>query len=109
MRAWYNDGRHLEIDAAKVGHAKATHGAMYMIIVEVKVFATLRRHFPELEIGEAMAVELPEDATVGQLLKELELPAEEVKVIFVNGTVRKEDHRLSDGDEVGFFPPVGGG
>lgn len=80
-----------------------------MIIVEVKLFATLRRHFPELEVGEAMSVELPEDATVGQLLKELELPEEQVKVIFVNGTVRKEDYRLSDGDEVGIFPPVGGG
>ncbi len=80
-----------------------------MITVQVRLYATLRRHFPDLALGEAMSVELSQDATVRELLQELELPEEQVKVVFVNGTVRKEDHRLSDGDEVGAFPPVGGG
>jgi molybdopterin converting factor small subunit len=80
-----------------------------MITVEVKLFATLRRQFPDLKVGEAMSVELPEDATVAQLVKELGLPEEQVKVVFVNGTVQKGDHGLTDGDEVGVFPPVGGG
>lgn len=80
-----------------------------MITVQVKLFATLRRQFPDLDIGEAMAVEVPEGTTVGELLHELELPAEQVKVVFVNNTIRKEDYELKDGDEVGVFPPVGGG
>ncbi len=80
-----------------------------MITVKVKLYATLRRHFPDLGVGEAMTVELAQDATVEDLIDELELPEEQVKVIFVNGTVRKVDHPLSDGDEVGVFPPVGGG
>lgn len=80
-----------------------------MITVEVKLFATLRRQFPDLGVGEAMSVELPEDATVGELVRELELPEDQVKVVFVNSTVRKEDYVLTDGDEVGIFPPVGGG
>ncbi len=80
-----------------------------MITVNVKLYATLRRHFPDLGLGEAMSVELSQGATVKDLIGELELPEEQVKVIFVNGTVRKEDHHLSDGDEVGVFPPVGGG
>ena len=80
-----------------------------MITVEVKLFATLRRQFPDLKVGEAMSVELPEDATVAQLVKELGLPEEQVKVVFVNGIVQKGDHGLMDGDEVGVFPPVGGG
>lgn len=80
-----------------------------MITIQVKLYATLRRHYPDLDVGEAMQVELSEDATVGDLVQELELPEEQIKVVFVNGTVRKEDHRLSDGDEVGIFPPVGGG
>lgn len=77
--------------------------------VEVKLFATLRRHFPDLGVGEAMTVELPANATLGQLLLTLDLPEEQVKVMFVNGIVRKPDYRLSDGDEVGVFPPIGGG
>jgi sulfur carrier protein ThiS len=80
-----------------------------MITVQAKLFATLRRHYPHLAIGEAMTVELPDEATVGQLMEELDLPEEQVKVVFVNGVVRKEDQQLSEGDEIGLFPPVGGG
>jgi molybdopterin converting factor small subunit len=80
-----------------------------MIRIDVRLFATLRREFPHLGAGESLSVELPEDATVGQLVRELKLPEEQVKVVFVNGTVRKEDYGLTDGDEVGIFPPVGGG
>ena len=80
-----------------------------MITVQVKLFATLRRYYPDLGIGEAMPVELKDEATVGQLIRNLELPADHVKVVFVNGVVRQEDHLLSEGDEAGIFPPVGGG
>ncbi len=77
--------------------------------VHVKIFATLRRHYPNLGIGEPMPVELPDGTTMGQLIEHLHLPADEVKVVFVNGIVRGEEYALSDGDEVGVFPPVGGG
>ena len=79
------------------------------MIVHVKLFATLRRQFPHLELGESMPVELPNGATVGQLLENLCLPADQVKVVFVNYVVREEGYKLNDGDEVGVFPPVGGG
>jgi sulfur-carrier protein len=80
-----------------------------MITVHVKLFATLRHLRPGLGIGEAFAVELPAGATVGRLIQQLELPEKEVKLIFVNGIVRDPDHALADGDELGIFPPVGGG
>jgi len=80
-----------------------------MITVQAKPFATLRRHFPELAIGEATSVELPDDATITQLLRKLDLPSEQVKIVFVNGVIQKKNHTLSDGDEIGIFPPVGGG
>ena len=79
------------------------------MIVQTKLFATLRRQYPHLEIGESIPVELPEGATVGQLVEHLHLPVAEIKVVFVNGIVRKERHVLNEGDEVGIFPPVGGG
>ena len=79
------------------------------VTVRVKLFATLRRHYPDLGIGEAMPVELPDGATIGQLIKSLRLPANEVKVVFVNGIVQGEEYALNDGDEMGVFPPVGGG
>jgi len=56
-----------------------------------------------------MPVELPEGAAVGQLVEHLQLPTDQIKIIFVNGIVRGKEHVLGDGDEVGVFPPVGGG
>jgi molybdopterin synthase sulfur carrier subunit len=80
-----------------------------MITVHVKLFATLREYRPGLGIGEAFPVELPEGATVGDLVRHLGLPEKEIKIVFVNALVRELDHVLADGDELGMFPPVGGG
>jgi len=79
------------------------------MIVHARLFATLRRHHPHLGIGESMPVDLPVGATVGQLIEQLGLPAKEVKVVFVNGIIRGQEYVLSDGDQMGVFPPVGGG
>jgi molybdopterin converting factor small subunit len=80
-----------------------------MITVYARLYATLRRLRPELGLGEALPVELEEGATVDRLVQELELPEDQVKVIFVNNLVRQGDYVLSDGDQLGIFPPVGGG
>ena len=79
------------------------------MVVHVRLFATLRRQYPDLGIGESMPVELPDGATIEQLIKHLRLPATKVKIVFVNGITQHEKHVLSDGDQVGVFPPVGGG
>lgn len=80
-----------------------------MITVQVRLFATLRRQFPGLGIGEAMTVELAEGATVDQLLAKLQLAEERAKIIVVNNIIQEVGSPLTDGDEVGIFPPVGGG
>jgi molybdopterin converting factor small subunit len=80
-----------------------------MIVVHVKLFATLRYYRPGLGIGEAFPVELPDGAAVGDLIRHLDLPEDQVKIIFVNGLFRDVDHVLVRGDELGIFPPVGGG
>ncbi len=80
-----------------------------MPTVSVKLFATLRRHYPDLGIGEAMPVEIEDGATVQDLLQKLELPEDQVKIVFVNGIVRETDCELEEGDDLGIFPPVGGG
>ena len=80
-----------------------------MTTVHVKLFATLRRFKPGLGIGEAFPVELPDGTTVRGLIQHLELPEEQVKIVFVNALFRQMDHVLADGDELGVFPAVGGG
>lgn len=80
-----------------------------MITVRVKLYATLRNSFPELGLGEAMAVRLPKGTTAGELIRKLALPDDQVKVLFVNHVISEEERQLSDGDVVAIFPPVGGG
>ncbi len=80
-----------------------------MITVRVQLYATLRRYRPDLKIGEPLVVQLPEGSTVELLLQQLGVPQDEVKVVFVNGIVRDQNHPLADGDELGVFPPIGGG
>ena len=86
--------------------------------VRVKLFATLVRsvppavqaRFPQgIRAGAPLEVDLPAGSTLDDLAAQLQLPPEEVKVFFVNGRAQEPDYCLSPGDEVGIFPPVGGG
>lgn len=60
-------------------------------------------------MGEPVPVALEEGATVRDLAAHLGVPAEEVKLVFANGLSRDLDYVLVDGDDLGLFPPVGGG
>lgn len=77
--------------------------------IRVKLFATLTRHLPNAHSGTPLEVDLPKGTTLADLIKKLELPAAEIKVIFVNGRARPLDWQLNQGDEIGIFPPIGGG
>ncbi len=79
------------------------------MLIHVRLFAMLRHYLPQAELGTFTAVELPEGATVVDLLAQLGVPAAEAKVVFVNGRTRPLDWALAPGDEVGVFPPIGGG
>ena len=77
--------------------------------VRVKLFATLSRHRPSQMAGTPFEVDLPEGATLEDLARQLNLPQEEVKVVFVNARAQPLSYVLNSADEVGFFPPIGGG
>jgi molybdopterin synthase sulfur carrier subunit len=77
--------------------------------VHVKLFATLRHYAPSAAIGLPFEMDLAEGTTVADLIHHLSLPAEEVKMIYVNARARPEDWSLGSGDEIGIFPLIGGG
>ncbi len=75
--------------------------------VEVRLFASLSKYTPEgLGDGET---DVPEGCTAGELLERLGVPADLVKVVFVNGVHAPPERELQAGDRVGIFPPVAGG
>jgi len=79
------------------------------MVVHVKLFATLSRYCKDVAPGVPFDVELPDGATLGDVVTRLKLPLEEVKVFFVNGRARPINWVLAPGDEIGIFPLVAGG
>jgi molybdopterin converting factor small subunit len=79
------------------------------MVVHVKLFATLSRYSGGVTPGVPFDVELPDGATLGDVVTRLKLPLEEVKVFFVNGRARPINWVLAPGDEIGIFPLVAGG
>ena len=80
-----------------------------MMEVKVKLFATLGEYAPDGESAKPFKVEVDQGATLRALLDRLNIPQDSVRVKFVNGRARQVDYVLQPGDEVGFFPPIGGG
>ena len=77
--------------------------------IRVKLFATLARTFSNGAPGIPFEIEVPEGTTLADLVNQLKLPHEEVKVFFVNGRARSLNWPLESGDEVGIFPLIAGG
>ena len=73
-------------------------------MIEVRVFATLRQ-------GRDRVTMLPPEgiATAADILSLLDIPAEEVSILLINGFHRKPESPVQDSDIVALFPPVGGG
>ena len=77
--------------------------------VEVRVFGGLEKFLSGVKFAQPFKVEISENATVGMLLKELEVPPEYIHAVLVNGRHADLEDRLFSGDRVSLFPPVGGG
>jgi molybdopterin synthase sulfur carrier subunit len=78
--------------------------------VEVRRYATLAQPANGRLPGEPESVELPEGATIADLLRRLGLAAGDVHLAIVDGRIRhSREEALQDGARVALFPPVGGG
>ncbi len=85
------------------------YAKLYAALVSSVPQAVQARYPQGIRAGSPLEVELPEGSTLADLVTHLALPGEEVKITFVNGRTQKLDYRLTAGDQVGIFPPVGGG
>lgn len=82
---------------------------MSALKIDVFLYATLSKYLPEGSTNRSTALNLPEGACAGDIIKELGVPENSVKLIFINGSHARMDTPLSENDRVGLFPPVGGG
>jgi len=73
--------------------------------IELRAFGPLMKIFSHRGWPFPLHVEIAPGDTPGTLLKRLEIPEEQVEVVFINGRVEKKSHPLQDGDRVAFVPP----
>jgi molybdopterin synthase sulfur carrier subunit len=80
------------------------------MIIEVKVFSSLRRYIPNSERRvDRDKWDVEDGASIEQVLKMLDLPDEEVRVLLINGRNAKKESILQEGDVLHVFPPMAGG
>lgn len=82
--------------------------------ITFKLYASLTVYLPEsARRDNQMPMELPEGATVGQVIEPLGMPPRLVHLVLVNGVyVQPEQrltHALKDGDVLAIWPPIAGG
>ena len=78
--------------------------------IELRLFASLRKHLPPGSPRGKCALELPDRATVGAVLAQMHIPFASAHMVLVNGEHDRDfDRRLRDGDVLSVFPPVAGG
>jgi len=78
------------------------------MVVEVRLYATLRRYTPSTPNG-VITVDVPDGITVLDLVKKIEIDPAEIHLIMINGIGCEFEKIVKSGDRVGLFPPVGGG
>ena len=77
--------------------------------IELKLYASLASHMPRKTGGNPWIVEVREGITIGELLEDLKVPVDAVKIMFLNGIHAKGSQTLNEGDRLGVFPSIAGG
>ncbi|MGB5745739.1 MAG: MoaD/ThiS family protein [Desulfobacterales bacterium] len=77
--------------------------------IQVILYGTLRKGFPDHDPSEGLKVELAEGSSVGDLVDYLEIPRSKLGLVSVDGMPVKADAKLTDRDCVRVFQPIAGG
>ena len=77
--------------------------------VKVKLYGTLSSHIPEYKPSQGIEVEIPDGATVKDLLTYLEILETRGAAVIANGRVQKADDELQDGSSFDVFQSIQGG
>lgn len=77
--------------------------------VEVHLTATLRAYLPAGAVGDHVVLDVPDGATVEQVIHSLRIPSELDRLTVVNGRDAVPGQPLSEGDVLSVFPPLAGG
>jgi len=74
------------------------------LVIEVRLNASLRHYRPLGSDSGLVAVDVHDSITLGELLEEMEINVDEIKIMTVNGADTGCEKILFDGDRVELFP-----
>ena len=77
--------------------------------VKVRLFGTLGKEFPDHDPLNGFEVDIPDSASVGDLLDQLQIPKSNIGLVSVQGRLVKAGKMLKPGDFVRIFRPIFGG
>ena len=77
--------------------------------VNVKLFATLTRNFPDYDPRKGIEVDMKEGASFEDLLQTLNLSRNEARSIYVNGIPKTMTDLIMDRDQIKIFTLIVGG
>jgi sulfur carrier protein ThiS len=77
--------------------------------IKVRLFGTLGKMFPDHDPLNGFEVDVPENATVGDLLEQLQIPKSKIGFVSIQGRLVKQSKTLKQGDFVRVYRPIFGG
>ena len=77
--------------------------------MKVKLYGTLSQRFPGYRDSQGIEVEIPDGATVKDLLAFLELSESQGTVVAMGGRILKADDRMQSGVPINVFEALRGG
>lgn len=77
--------------------------------ITVKLYASLSSLIPQNASADGAIIDVKDGTKVNELLEELRIPKDSIKIVFLNGVQSKGDEVLKEGDRLAVFPPIAGG
>ncbi len=77
--------------------------------VKVRLFGTLGKEFPDHDPLNGFEVEIPKDASVNDLIDQLDVPKSKIGLVSVQGRLVQADKTLKQGDYIRIYRPIFGG
>ncbi len=77
----------------------------------LKIFlsSSLRKYVPGYDPNKGVSFIVGGEKTVTDICDQMNIPADKIKIIMINGKSQSPDYVLKGDERVGLFPPVGGG
>ena len=84
-------------------------GKEILMRVQIKLFSILRDYVSNYDPEKGVVADLPDDATVSDLLNHLGIPMSKVPVIICNSRILQATDTIQPDSTLNIFQPVAGG